>query len=135
MSKIREIKVGKKVIGIIIDADKFSSGAHPMTPDEWPLQLLTMKRPKGHVVPNHMHKRIKKVTTQPQEAMVVIKGAVRVVIADRKKKHVGTYKVKAGQCLFLADGAHEVTFTENTLAYEFKTGPYVSDKIKFAIKD
>ncbi|OGG45165.1 hypothetical protein A2673_03680 [Candidatus Kaiserbacteria bacterium RIFCSPHIGHO2_01_FULL_50_13] len=126
---IKEIKVGKKTYGLIIDLADAVSGAHPATDPRWPLQLLLMKRPKGHVVPKHMHKRLPRITRQPQEALVLVRGEVRVVICDRKKKRIGTYTVKAGQCLFLADGGHEVTFTKNTIAYEFKTGPYVADKI------
>ncbi len=126
---IKEIRMGRKVIGLIVDARHFPRGAHPSTDPSWPLQLLTMNRQKGHTVPKHMHKRIKKTTTQPQEAMVVVRGEIRVLICDRKKKTIGVHIVRAGQCLFLADGGHEVTFTKDTLAYEFKTGPHVADKI------
>jgi len=126
---IKEIKAGKKIYGLIIDLADAPDGAHPASVSTWPLQLLLMKRPKGYVVPKHMHKRLPKLTRQTQEGFVIVRGEMRVVMCDRKKKYIGTYTVKAGQCLFLADGGHEVTFTKNTMAYEFKTGPYVADKI------
>lgn len=126
---IKEIRIGKKIFGRIIDLADIPEGTRPASEDGWPLQLLMMKRKRGHVVPDHMHKRITKTTTQPQEGLVIIKGEACVKISDRKRKRIGTYTVKAGQCLFLADGAHEVIFTKDTLAFEFKTGPYVPDKI------
>ena len=126
---IREIKAGKTLFGLIIDLKDVPIGTHPASDAKWSLQLLLMNRKRGHTVMNHMHKRIVKTTKQPQEGLVIIRGEARVVIADRKKKIIGTYTVKAGQCLFLADGAHQVTFTKNSLAFEFKTGPYVADKI------
>ena len=126
----REIKVGNKVFAVIIDLADAPSGAHPATDAAWPLQLLTMNRESGHVVPKHMHKRLIRTSNQPQEALVVIRGAVRAVIYDRKGKVVGRCNITAGQCLILADGGHEVAFTKDTLAYEFKTGPYMDDKIK-----
>ena len=127
---ISEIKSGKKIYGLIVNFFNASQGTHSASDPAWPLQLLLMKRAKGHVVSRHMHKRVEKVVKQPQEALVVIRGAVRAVIWDRSGKKIGTYNVSAGQCLFLADGAHEIEFTKNTLVFAFKTGPYVDDKIK-----
>jgi hypothetical protein len=100
-----------------------------VTHPSWPLQLLLMKRKQGHVVSKHMHKKIRKITQQPQEALVVIKGAVQASIFDRKGKLIAKKNISAGQCLLIVDGAHEVKMTKNSLIYAFKDGPHVDDKI------
>ena len=76
-----------------------------------------------------MHEKVLKSSEQPQEAIVVVAGSLRVKIFGRDGTKVGVYEVFTGQCMLIADGAHEVEMTSDTLAYEFKTGPYVPDKI------
>jgi hypothetical protein len=124
-----EIKSGNKIFARVFDLATIKEGSFPVTDPAWPLQLLLMKRKKGHVVAKHMHKKIKKFSQQPQEALVVIKGAVEAKIFDRKGKFLAKKKVKAGQCLLIVDGAHEVKFTKDSLAYAFKDGPHIDDKI------
>lgn len=116
-------------MALVVDFASAKEGTHPVTPVAWPLQLLLMKRPAGHVVAKHMHKRIRKTSQQPQEALVVIKGQLEAKIFDRKARFIAKKKVTAGQCLLLVDGAHEVKFTKNSLIYAFKDGPHKNDKI------
>ena len=126
---IKKILSKGKTFAILLDVKDIAEGAHSITHSKGALQMLMMKRKAGHVVKKHMHKRISKSTTQPQEGIVVVKGAVRAIIYDRKGKKVGACSVTAGQCLLILDGAHKVEMTKSSLIYEFKTGPYVEDKI------
>ncbi len=124
-----EIKSGGKIFAILFDLSSLQEGTFPVTDPSWAIQLLLMKRKKGHVVAKHMHKRIPKVTRQPQEAIVVVKGAIEASIFDRKGKLLAKKDVVAGQCILIVDGAHEIRVTKNALMYAFKDGPYVDDKI------
>jgi hypothetical protein len=126
---ITEIKSGKTLYALVFDFSSLKEGTFPATPATWPLQTLIMKRKQGHVVRKHLHKKILRTSRQPQEALVVVKGAVETRIFDRKGKFIAKRKVLAGQCLFLAEGAHEVKILKNALMYEFKTGPYADDKL------
>lgn len=126
---ITEIKQGKKIFALIFDLSSAKEGAFPVTDPSWPIQVLLMKRKQGHVVTKHMHKKIRKISQQPQEALVVVRGQLQASIFDRKGKFISKKNITAGQCLLLADGGHEVKITKNALIYEFKTGPYVDDKI------
>jgi len=100
-----------------------------VTDPSWSLQLLVMNRTKGHVVRKHMHKKLSKSSSQPMEAMVVVRGEIQVNIFDRKGVLLAKQAVRAGQCLLIVDGAHEVVFKKNALVYGFKDGPYIEDKI------
>ena len=126
---ITKIESGNKIFALLIDLSDIHEGTSPVTNPSWPIQLLLMKRRKGHVVPKHTHKKIIKSTKQPQEAIVVIKGEIEASIFDRKGKFIAQKKVSSGQCLLIADGGHEIKITKNTLIYAFKDGPYREDKI------
>ena len=126
---ITEIKSGNKLFALLVDLSSIKEGTFPVTDPAWPLQLLLMKRKRGHVVLKHIHKKIRKTTRQPQEALVVIKGTVAVSIFDRKGKFIAKKNVSSGQCLLMVDGAHEIKMTKNSLLYAFKDGPYIDDKI------
>ena len=126
---ITKIKSGKKIFALVIDLSSLKEGMHPVTDPSWPLQLLLMKRRQGHVVLKHIHKKILKTTQQSQEGLVVVRGAIQASIFDRKGKFIAKKNVSSGQCLLIVDGAHEVKITKNALMYEFKSGPYVDDKI------
>jgi hypothetical protein len=126
---ITKIKSGNRIFALIVDFSSEKEGAHPATDPSWPLQLLLMKRQKGHVVSKHTHKKVKKITQQPQEALVVIKGQLETRIFNSKGKFIAKKIVSAGQCLLLVDGGHEVKFTKDSLVYAFKDGPYVDDRI------
>ncbi len=126
---VTKIKSGNKIFALLIDLSSIKEGTFPVTNPSWPLQLLLMKRKRGHVVVKHMHKKIRKVTQQPQEAIVVMKGVVEASIFDRKGKIIAKKNVSSGQCLLILDGAHEIKITKNALIYAFKDGPYMDDKV------
>jgi anti-sigma factor ChrR (cupin superfamily) len=126
---ISQVKFGKQVLARVYDFANLSFGTFPVTSPQESLQVLLMKRQKGHVVTKHMHKKIKKFTEQPAEALVVIKGLLTAKIFNRQGKFIKQVKVKPGQCLLIIDGAHEVTITKSALIFAFKDGPFVEDKI------
>ena len=126
---ITKIKSGNRIFALIIDFFSIKEGSFPVTDPSWALQLLLMKRQQGHVVFKHTHKKIAKITKQPQEALVVIKGALEAGIFNSRGKLVAKKSISAGQCLLLVDGGHEIKFSKNSLVYAFKDGPYVDDKI------
>ena len=126
---IIKVKSGNKIFALIVDLSDAKSGSFPVTHPAWPLQLVLMNRKAGHIVAKHVHRKISKISKQPQEALVIIKGAIEAKIFDRRGKFIAKKRVGAGQCLLLVDGAHEVKFTKNSLVYAFKDGPHKEDKI------
>lgn len=117
------------MFAVIVDLESIQEGTFPVTDPMWSIQLLLMKRKKGHVVAKHTHKRIIKTTQQPQEAIVVIKGAIEASIFDEKGDLIEKKNITAGQCLLIIRGGHEVRIIEDALIYAFKDGPYKEDKI------
>ena len=124
-----EIKSKNKIFALVIDLSSVKEGTFPVTDPSWPLQLLLMKRKRGHVVAKHVYKKIRKISKQPQEALVVMKGSLEARIFDNKGIFIAKKRISAGQCVFFVDGGHEVKMTKNTLIYTFKDGPHVENKI------
>jgi anti-sigma factor ChrR (cupin superfamily) len=127
-----KIKSGNKIFALLLDVREIKEGSLPVTDPSWPIQMLLMNRKKGHIVAKHTHKKILKSTKQPQEALVVIKGAIEASIFDNYGKLIKKQKALPGQCLLIVDGGHEVKMSKNSLIYAFKDGPYVDDKISLS---
>lgn len=101
------------------------------------LQLASLKFPKGKTFRPHMHiwrdVSYKKIIAQ--ESWIVIQGSVKVFFYDLDKKLLTTEILYKGDCSMTFEGGHNYEILEeNTLVYEFKTGPYEGiDKDKIFI--
>ncbi len=121
-----KIFLGKKLVAIRVR--KFPNGTNPVSSPNGALQLLTMKRPKGHIVKGHLHVPKTRVTRVLQECLIVIKGKIRYDLFDKKGKCLKKVLVKAGEAMLILDAPHSVHFLEDTVAYELKNGPFIDDK-------
>jgi hypothetical protein len=100
-------------------------------PDE-SLQLGIMRGTAGKVFPAHYHldKIVGKVHIQ--EAFVVMKGRAYIRIFDLDDSFVGDYPMCEGDVSLLLAGGHSLILDEDSIFYEFKTGPYegpANDKV------
>ena len=129
ITEIRAQDGARDLFALLIDIEESSEGTVSVTDPSWSLQLLVMNRTKGHVVRKHMHKKLSKSSSQPMEAMVVVRGEIQANIYDRTGAPGREGSVSAGQCLLIIDGAHEVHVKKDALIYAFKDGPYKGDKI------
>ena len=85
----------------------------------------------------HLWKKIRVEKTIAQESWVVIKGSVCVHLYDVDDSHLGDEIIKTGDCSITFEGGHTYTILEDdTIVYEYKTGPYYGQKLdKAFIKD
>ncbi|MDO8594538.1 MAG: hypothetical protein Q7R93_03415 [bacterium] len=114
---------------VAVRVRRFQDGIVPATGESDPLQLLTQKRPKGHVVKPHTHTPKKRVTALLQEGLIVIKGKIRVDLYGSDKKCFRKLMVKEGEAIVFFGIPHAVHFLEDSLAYEVKNGPFIDDKV------
>jgi len=126
---IMKIMAGDEMIAFLADASDVQEGTHPLTDPAWPLQMLMMKRGKGHVFVKHTHTPIPRSVPRMQEVIVVTKGKLLCTICDVQGTDIGSYEVSAGQCIFSARCGIKVEVLEDTEFYEFKNGPHVEDKV------
>ena len=99
------------------------------------LQLATLRMEKGKTFRPHKHiwKPAAKLEVIAQESWVVIQGSVKIFMYDLNDKLIGTEIINQGDCSMTFEGGHTYEILEeNTVVYEYKTGPYTgveNDKV------
>lgn len=95
------------------------------------IQLSALNMDNGHTFKPHKH-ILKPGEKQviAQESWVVIKGSVKVIMYDLDDKIIATPILKEGDCSVTLGGGHTYEILEDdTLVYEYKTGPYKGQKL------
>lgn len=126
---ITEIKYKGELLAILVEGSAAVEGTHPITLPLWPLQLLVMRRGEGHVFAKHTHLQVERETKSLQEAIVIVKGKLRITICDRAGNDAGSYELSSGQLLFMVNGGFKVEVIDNAIFYELKNGPHLNDKV------
>ena len=111
-----------------------------VAPEDQFIQLATLRMEKGKTFRPHKH--IWK-PGQPeviaQESWVVIQGSVKVFFYDIDDTLIGTEIINQGDCSMTFEGGHNYEILEeNTVVYEYKTGPYTgveNDKVFLEVGD
>jgi hypothetical protein len=79
------------------------------------------------------HKHIWKNRTNnviAQESWIVIKGSVKCIFYDTDDRIIATPTLYPGDASFTLEGGHNYEILEDdTLVYEYKTGPYEGQKL------
>jgi len=90
------------------------------------LQLAAMRLQSGKTFKAHKHVFCEKNTTIAQESWVVITGKVKAVLYDLDDTIAEEVILNAGDCSVTLYGGHNYEILEeDTLVYEYKTGPYM----------
>ena len=90
------------------------------------IQLSALNMNEGHTFKPHKHiwKPGEKECIA-QESWVVIKGRVKVIMYDLDDTVIYTPILEPGDCsITLAGGHNYISLDDDTLVYEYKTGPY-----------
>ena len=107
--------------------DKIINERHNLVSDDNFIQCAAMKLPKGKTFKPHKHfkrERLEKAYI-PQESWLVINGSVRCTFYDLDDQIIAEPVLYAGDASFTLQGGHTYTILEeDTIVYEYKTGPY-----------
>lgn len=130
MEKIYSNIDANKLLHVIYRIEDFT-GRQDIIPKENFIQCATLKMHKGKTFLPHKH--IKKSRSYnekiAQESWVVISGKVRCFFYDLDDTILASPVLKAGDASFTLEGGHTYEILEdNTLVYEYKTGPYEGQK-------
>lgn len=96
------------------------------------IQCSSLKMSKNKTFPPHKH--LKKDRHYPekiaQESWVVISGRVKCIFYDIDDTIIAEPILEAGDASFTLYGGHTYKILEdNTIVYEYKTGPYEGQKL------
>lgn len=103
------------------------SGRTEIIPENNFIQCATLKMEKGKTFPPHKHiiKDRHYLEQIAQESWVVIKGSVKCVLYDIDDQVIATPILYSGDASFTLYGGHTYEILEDdTIVYEYKTGPY-----------
>ena len=92
------------------------------------LQLATLRMEKGKTFKPHQHiwKPSPTENIIAQESWVVIQGSVKVYMYDIDGTLLETEIINKGDCSMTFEGGHTYEILEeDTVVYEYKTGPYL----------
>lgn len=91
------------------------------------LQLATLRMDKGKTFRPHQHiwKPTPVTDIIAQESWVIIKGSVEVSFFDTDGTLLEKQVIRQGDCSMTFEGGHTYLILEDdTVVYEYKTGPY-----------
>lgn len=117
----------KILVGIRIRTMK--KGTMPVTDPDEPLQMLTLKHPKGKYLLAHMHAPKRRTTLRLQECLIVKKGRIRVELYGPDKISFKNIFLNAGEAFILMNGGFGIHILRDAELMELKNGPYKEDKV------
>ncbi len=130
---IQHITRNDKLISIIIRRNFEKDGIEFVTAADFSQQLAYMKRPKGYVIPSHVHKPVVREVRFTKEVLFIKSGRVRVDFYDDDKNYLESTILETGDVILLAYGGHGFEMIEESEIIEVKQGPYTGDmdKVRF----
>jgi hypothetical protein len=131
MEKIYSKIKKDKLLHIVYRLKDFK-GRQNLIPEDNFIQCATLQMNNGDTFPPHKH--IKKERTYKekiaQESWVIVKGKVRCIFYDLDDIVLATPILNSGDASFTLEGGHTYEILEDdTLVYEYKTGPYEGQKL------
>lgn len=134
---IEQINHKDKLLSIIIRHNFKKNGIEFFTPNDFSQQLGYMNRPKGYVIPPHVHNPVIREVQYTKEVLYIKSGKVRVDFYDEEQNYLQSTALYAGDVILLAYGGHGFEMIENSEIIEVKQGPYAGelDKIRFEAID
>ena len=130
---IQNITHNEKLLSIIIKANYQKDGIEFFTPDDFSQQLGYMNRPKGYIIPPHVHNPVTREVQYTKEVLYIKNGKVRVDFYDEEQNYLQSTILIGGDVILLAYGGHGFEMIENSEIIEIKQGPYAGelDKTRF----
>ena len=120
-------KNNDKLLHIIYKSSEFSDGMTELVDPCNFIQCMFLKLSKGKIFDAHQHiwKPSNNKQTIAQESWVVLKGLARGYFYDIDGVLLNAVYLSAGDITFTLEGGHHFEILEDdTMIYEFKTGPY-----------
>jgi mannose-6-phosphate isomerase-like protein (cupin superfamily) len=127
---IDRIVHGTTLLALILRTGYHAEGIQFFTPDDFSQQLGYMNRPRGYVIPPHVHNAVTRSVQYTKEVLFIKSGKVRVDFYDDEQNYLESRILGAGDVILLAFGGHGFEMLEPTEMVEVKQGPYAGDADK-----
>jgi cupin fold WbuC family metalloprotein len=115
-----------KLLHVVVRKEDLTPGRVEVVPEDNFIQCALLNMEKGKTFKPHRHifkERTRNVIAQ--ESWIVIQGSVKCTFYDLDNSILVEPILNPGDASFTLEGGHTYTILEdNTLVYEYKTGPY-----------
>lgn len=126
MEKIYSKINPNKLLHIIVRKEDITLGRQDIVPEDQFIQCSILNMEKDKTFKPHKHiwkERTRSVIAQ--ESWIVVQGSVKCIFYDLDNTIIAEPILKPGDASFTLEGGHNyLILEENTLVYEYKTGPY-----------
>jgi len=137
MEKIYSKVEPEKLLHIIVRKSDLQPGRGDVVPDKHFIQCAILNMEQGKTFRPHKHiwkERTRNVIAQ--ESWIVVQGSVKCTFYDIDDTIISEPILYPGDASFTLEGGHTYTILEdNTLVYEYKTGPYEGQSLDKAFID
>lgn len=116
-----------KLLHLVCTPEDFSKERTDIVDANQFIQCSFLRMENGKTFRPHKHiwKKPSFTETIAQESWVVIRGSVKAHFFDTEMQLLETHILQAGDASFTLEGGHTYEILEDdTLVYEYKTGPY-----------
>jgi len=127
---IDKILNNNELFAIILRKKYKSEGIEFFTPNNFSQQLGYMNRPKGHIIPPHLHNKVNRTVEMTNEVLFIKTGKVKVNFFDENQIFFKSEFLEEGDFILLVKGGHGFEMIEASEIIEIKQGPYVGDNDK-----
>jgi cupin fold WbuC family metalloprotein len=116
----------QKLLHVVVRKEDLTPGRVEVVPEDNFIQCALLNMEKGKTFKPHRHifkERTRNVIAQ--ESWIVVQGSVKCTFYDLDNSILVEPILNPGDASFTLEGGHTYTILEdNTLVYEYKTGPY-----------
>ena len=120
-----------KLLHVIVRKENLTPGRVEVINEDQFIQCALLNMEKGKTFKPHKHiwkERTRNVIAQ--ESWIVIQGSVKCIFYDIDDQILATPILYPGDASFTLYGGHNYEILENdTLVYEYKTGPYEGQQL------
>ena len=127
---IERIVSNDQEFALIIRHSFKKDGIEFFTPSTYSQQIGYMNRPKGYVIPPHVHNPVVRSVEYTKEVLFIKSGKLRVDFYSENQDYLESTTLYAGDVILLAYGGHGFEMLEPTEIIEVKQGPYAGDEDK-----
>ena len=126
MEKIYSKVQPDKLLHMVVRKEEIKSGRMDIVSEENFIQCSMLNMEKGKTFKPHKHiwkERTRNVIAQ--ESWIVIQGSVKCIFYDLDDTIIAEPRLYPGDSSYTLEGGHNYLIMEDdTLVYEYKTGPY-----------
>jgi cupin fold WbuC family metalloprotein len=131
MEKIYSKVIPDILLHIVTRKQNATQGKIDIVPEDNFIQCSVLKMENGKTFRPHKHiwkKRNQEIIAQ--ESWIVIQGKVKCFLYDLDDKLIAEPILEPGDASFTLEGGHTYEILEeDTIVYEYKTGPYEGQKL------